>query len=71
MLEAAEYIPLAQLDGLRVLLVDDDSNTGQMSKAALSECQADVTTKASAAKAIKEIERRKADVRVSDLGMRE
>ena len=56
---------------MRVLVVDDDSDTRQMLKAVLSECQADVITAASAAEAIKEIERRKPDVLVSDLGMPE
>ena len=60
-----------RLDGVRVLVVDDDSDTRQMLKAVLSECQADVITAASAAEAIEEIERRKPDVLVSDLGMPE
>jgi PAS domain S-box-containing protein len=64
-----EYPP--QLDGVRVLVVDDDSDTRQMLKAVLSECQADVITAASAAEAIKEIALRKPDVLVSDLGMPE
>ena len=58
-----------RLDGVRVLVVDDDSDTRQMLKAVLSECRADVITVGSAAEAIKEIERRKPDVLVSDLGM--
>lgn len=60
-----------RLDGVRVLVVDDDSDTRQMLKAVLSECQADVSTAASAAEAIKEIERLKPDVLVSDVGMPE
>ena len=60
-----------RLDGVRVLVVDDDSDTRQMLKAVLSECQADVITAASAAEAIREIEQRKPDVLVSDLGMPE
>jgi PAS domain S-box-containing protein len=60
-----------RLDGVRVLVVDDDSDTRQMLKAVLSECQADVITASSAAEAIKEIEQRKPDVLVSDLGMPE
>ena len=60
-----------RLDGVRVLVVDDDSDTRQMLKAVLSECQAHVIIAASAAEAIEEIERRKPDVLVSDLGMPE
>jgi PAS domain S-box-containing protein len=60
-----------RLDGVRVLVVDDDSDTRQMLKAVLSECHADVITAASASEAIKEIEQRKPDVLVSDLGMPE
>jgi PAS domain S-box-containing protein len=60
-----------RLDGVRVLVVDDDSDTRQMLKAVLSECQAEVITAASAAEAIKEIQQRKPDVLVSDLGMPE
>ena len=60
-----------RLDGVRVLVVDDDSDTRQMLKAVLSECQAHVIIAASAAEAIVEIERRKPDVLVSDLGMPE
>lgn len=60
-----------RLDGVRVLIVDDDSDTRQMLNAVLSECQAEVIIAASAAQAIVEIERRKPDVLVSDLGMPE
>src|SRR6185369_10706475 len=60
-----------RLDGVRVLVVDDDSDTRQMLKAVLSECHADVITAASVVEAIKEIEQRKPDVLVSDLGMPE
>ena len=60
-----------RLDGVRVLVVDDDLDTRQMLKAVLSECHADVITAGSAAEAIKEIEQQKPDVLVSDLGMPE
>ncbi len=60
-----------RLDGVRVLVVDDDPDTRQMLKAVLSECHADVITASSAAEAIKEIEHQKPDVLVSDLGMPE
>lgn len=60
-----------RLEGVRILVVDDDRDTRQMLKAVLSECQAEVITAASAAEALEEIERRKPDVLVSDLGMPE
>ncbi len=41
-----------RLDGVRVLVVDDDSDTRQMLKAVLSECQAHVIIAASAAEAM-------------------
>lgn len=59
------------LDGVRVLIVDDDFDTRQMLDAVLSQCQAEVISVGSAAEAIHEIERRKPDVMVSDLGMPE
>ena len=58
-----------KLDGVRVLIVDDDFDTRQMLNAVLSQCEADVMTVASAAEALREIERLKPDVLVSDLGM--
>ncbi len=60
-----------RLDGVCVLVVDDDSDTRQMLKAVLSECKAHVIIAASAAEAIEEIERRKPDVLISYLGMPE
>ncbi|MGH9943299.1 MAG: CHASE3 domain-containing protein [Pyrinomonadaceae bacterium] len=57
------------LDGLRVLVVDDDVDTREMLKAVLSQCEAEVIAVASAAEALQEIERRKPDVLISDIGM--
>jgi PAS domain S-box-containing protein len=59
------------LDGLRVLVVDDDSDTREMLDAVLSECAAEVVTAANAAEAVQEIARRRPDVLVSDIGMPE
>jgi len=58
-----------KLNGLRVLVVDDDWDTLEMLSAVLGECDAEVVTVASAAEAILEIERRRPDVLVSDIGM--
>ena len=60
-----------KLDGVRVLLVDDDRDTLEMLEAVLSKCDAEVVTVASAAEALREIERRRPDVLVSDIGMPE
>ena len=60
-----------KLDGVRVLIVDDDLDTRQMLNAVLSQCEADVVTVASAAEALREMQRLKPDVLVSDLGMPE
>ena len=60
-----------RLNGVRVLVVDDDYDTRQMLQAVLLEYEADVITAASAAEAIDEIGRQKPDVLVSDLGMPE
>ena len=60
-----------RLDGVRVLVVDDDLETREMLHAVLSQCNAEVITAASAAEALHAIDRRKPDVLVSDLGMPE
>lgn len=60
-----------RLDGVRVLVVDDDLETREMLHAVLSHCNADVITAASAAEALQAIKLRKPDVLVSDLGMPE
>ncbi|MBA3356121.1 MAG: PAS domain S-box protein [Pyrinomonadaceae bacterium] len=58
-----------KLDGVRVLIVDDDLDTRQLLEAVLTQCEAEVATVASAAEALQEIARQKPDVLVSDLGM--
>ena len=58
-----------KLDGVRVLIVDDDLDTRLMLNAVLSQCEAEVTAVASVAEALKEIDRQKPHVLVSDIGM--
>jgi PAS domain S-box-containing protein len=58
-----------KLDGVRVLVVDDDLDTRLLLEAVLSQCEADVLTVSSAAEALQAIARQKPDVLVSDLGM--
>jgi PAS domain S-box-containing protein len=60
-----------RLDGLRVLLVDDEPDTREMLKAGLGRCGAELTVAASAAEALTEIRKRPPDVLVSDIGMPE
>jgi signal transduction histidine kinase/CheY-like chemotaxis protein len=58
-----------QLDGLQVLLVDDDRDTLQVMNALLTESRARVRTASSAAEALEVLQRYKADVLVLDLAM--
>jgi CheY-like chemotaxis protein len=58
-----------RLDGLRVLVVDDEADTREMLKAGLSQCGAEVTVAASAAEAGTEMEKSPPDVLISDIGM--
>jgi len=58
-----------RLDGLKVLLVDDDRDTLQVLTALLTESMAKVQTACSAAEALEVLGRSKADVLVLDLGM--
>jgi PAS domain S-box-containing protein len=58
-----------RLDGLRVLVVDDEPDTCEMLKVLLSRCGAEVVAVTSAAEALTEIERSRFDILVSDIGM--
>jgi signal transduction histidine kinase/ActR/RegA family two-component response regulator len=58
-----------QLDGLQVLLVDDDRDTLQVLTALLTESRAEVQTASSAAEALEVLQRYKPDVMVFDLAM--
>jgi signal transduction histidine kinase/CheY-like chemotaxis protein len=65
----ARNAPLPKLEGLRVLLVDDDQDTLQMLSAMLAECKAQVQAASSAAEALEALEWFQPDVLVSDLAM--
>ena len=58
-----------ELNGVHVLLVDDDAGTREMISAALNERRARVTAVASAQEALSEIKRARPDVLVSDIAM--
>ena len=59
----------ANLNGLRVLVVDDEVDTRQLLKTALSKQGARVSTAPSATAALRLISRVKPDVLISDIGM--
>jgi PAS domain S-box-containing protein len=58
-----------RLDGLRVLVVDDEPDTRELLKAGLGHCGAVVTVAASAAEALEALGASTPDVLISDIGM--
>jgi signal transduction histidine kinase/DNA-binding response OmpR family regulator len=62
-----EYATL--LDGLRILVVDDDADSRDVVEAILNSCGSEVTCCKSAAEAIKAVRDWKPDLMVSDIGM--
>ncbi len=57
------------LEGIRVLVVDDEPDARQLVRRVLTECGADVTVADSAAEAVGLIEALRPDILVSDVGM--
>ena len=70
-LDVQEALEPPSLDGLRVLVVDDDQDTRELVSALLDTSGARVRTAASVAEALQIFERWPPDVLVSDLGMPE
>ncbi|MEO5760737.1 MAG: ATP-binding protein, partial [Vicinamibacteria bacterium] len=66
---ASSHIVVPSLDGLRVLVVDDEPDARTLLTAILEGHGAHVTTASSSSEALKEIERSPPDVLVSDIGM--
>jgi PAS domain S-box-containing protein len=60
-----------ELDGLRLLVVDDEEDTRTLLKAVLEQCGASVTTVSSAGEALVALKRSRPHVLISDLGMPE
>ncbi len=58
-----------RLDGVRVLVVDDEPDTREMLKAGLGQCGASVTAAASAEEALVAMEKSPPDLVISDIGM--
>ena len=58
-----------ELDGLHLLVVDDEADTRDIVSAVLEKCGARVTAVSSAAAALREMERTRYDVLLSDIGM--
>jgi CheY-like chemotaxis protein len=77
--EAGDVQPLAadddpcdhtkSLEGLRLLIVDDEPDTREMLNAALKQCGAEVKSCASAGEAVEELQRWRPHVVVADIGM--
>lgn len=60
---------LPSLQGLKILVVDDEADTRELIQEVLKECGADVVTSSSAADALTAIEQHQPDILISDLGM--
>jgi signal transduction histidine kinase/CheY-like chemotaxis protein len=57
------------LDGLKILVVDDEKDTRDFVRAVLEKCGSEVTTASSAAEALGVLETQRPDFLISDLGM--
>ena len=58
-----------RLDGLKVLVVDDEADTRELLKVGLGRCGAEVWVASSAQEALEAIENAKPDLLISDIGM--
>jgi len=58
-----------RLEGLKVLVVDDEVDTRELFRAGISQCGAEVATAGSAQEALEAIEAERPDLLISDIGM--
>jgi CheY-like chemotaxis protein len=58
-----------RLDGLRVLVVDDEADTRELLRVGISQCGAEVTTAGSVQEALAVIEKLMPELLISDIGM--
>ena len=67
--EVASFEGLPSLQGLKVLVVDDEADTRELIGEVLKECGSEVIVTSSAAEALEALEQYKPDILISDLGM--
>jgi PAS domain S-box-containing protein len=67
--EVISFDGLPSLQGLKVLVVDDEADTRELIGEVLKECGSEVITSRSAAEALVALEQHQPDVLISDLGM--
>lgn len=67
--EILTFDGLPSLQGLKVLVVDDEADTRELVGEVLKECGSEVITSGSAAEALVALEQFKPDILISDLGM--
>jgi PAS domain S-box-containing protein len=58
-----------KLDGLKVLVVDDEADTRELLRIGISQCGAETLTAGSAQEALKVLEKERPDLLISDIGM--
>jgi PAS domain S-box-containing protein len=63
------YLPTANLEGVRVLVVDDEPDARSLIERLLQDCEATVTTAGSASEAFEHVSRDVPDILLSDIGM--
>lgn len=70
-MESAGAFTLADLSGIKVLVVDDEVDARELIKRVLGECDAQVSTAGSAREALELVEKERPNVVLSDIGMPE